>query len=96
MEGAPVGFGALDHDLIRSLYVDPLHQRKGIGSKILSVLEQTAGSRRMRVLSVHSALNAVPFYEVKGYSVIKPGLCIFSQMVTMRCMEMEKPLEPTR
>lgn len=63
------GFGAveLDFSVIESLFVSPQNMGEGIGSSILSVMEERLKSVGKRGVCVFSSLNAVEFYENNGY-----------------------------
>lgn len=72
-DGAVVGWGQLDHERaddageVTAVYVDPAHARTGVGSALLTRLEDRARERGLRRLSLHASLNAVGFYERHGY-----------------------------
>jgi GNAT superfamily N-acetyltransferase len=63
------GFGAveLDFSVIESLFVSPQRMGEGIGSTILSVIEERLKSVGKRGSCVFSSLNAVEFYGRNGY-----------------------------
>jgi ribosomal protein S18 acetylase RimI-like enzyme len=54
---------------IRQMAVSPLHQRKGLGKKVMSELEANLRSRGLTNLVLHARASAVGFYERLGYTV---------------------------
>lgn len=64
-----VGFGDIDATgYLDRLYVHKDYQGKGIATAICDELEQTAGDGR---LTVHASITAKPFFEKRGYRVIR-------------------------
>jgi GNAT superfamily N-acetyltransferase len=58
---------------VRWVYVLPEHQRKGIGSALLTFLEDKAraiGLRRLRLRTIERAYWAVAFYQKLGYRLV--------------------------
>lgn len=76
-EGRIVGVGALHAEdgetgRIRWIYVLPTYQRRGIGTALVTCLEQKSremGLKRMRLLTVGGADWAVSFYRKLGYEL---------------------------
>ena len=68
-----VGLGALDNNEIKSVYVLPQAQRKGIGSIIMSSLENTARKKGLSIIVLEAQPNAVPFYSKLGCESIEEG-----------------------
>ncbi len=57
---------------IRLVYILPEHQRKGIGTALVTCLERKAGEidlRRLRLLTIGGAKWAVNFYKKLGYNL---------------------------
>jgi ribosomal protein S18 acetylase RimI-like enzyme len=54
---------------IRQMAVSPIHQRKGLGKRIMSELEADLRSRGLTNLVLHARASAVGFYERLGYTV---------------------------
>ena len=66
--GAVAGFGDIDHTgYLDRLYVCSEHQRKGIATTICDRLEQAVQGS----IVVHASITAKPFFEKRGYQVIK-------------------------
>ncbi|AUV81144.1 N-acetyltransferase [Salinigranum rubrum] len=74
-EGQIVGFGSLrfetsesDSDAeVTAVYVHPSVVRQGVGTAIHAELERRARAHGAQSLGLSSSLNAVPFYEARGY-----------------------------
>lgn len=61
------GFGGLELNEIRLLYVDPEHHRKRIGSEILLHLHSLVPTAVFSDIFVYSAPRAAGFYRNHGY-----------------------------
>jgi len=57
------------------LYVSPRTSRKGLGSLLLSFLEDEAKSKGYHSIRLKSSLNAQSFYGANGYQVIQQDVC---------------------
>lgn len=72
---------------IHLVYILPEHQREGIGTALVSYLEERAreiGLRRLRLLTVKKAYWAVDFYKGLGYGLAEEverpwGLDVFME-----------------
>ena len=64
-----LGCVTLKNDIIGSLFVNPLYNNQGVGSYLLSYIEELAMSRGIIKLWVNSSKTAVIFYKNKGYVV---------------------------
>ncbi|WP_367619258.1 GNAT family N-acetyltransferase [Planococcus shenhongbingii] len=56
---------------LNRLYVHKNHQRQGIASKLVDSLEQEAGKLELQAIRTEASLTAKPFFEERGYQVIK-------------------------
>lgn len=66
--GQIVGYAALDDSVLDNLYVSPTHQRQGIGTQLLTMAREAAGSP----MSLHVFArnqNARRFYEWHGFTM---------------------------
>ena len=64
-----VGFGDIDSSgYLDRLYVHKDHQRQGIASAICDGLERSVGNIK---ITTHASITAKPFFESRGYKVIK-------------------------
>lgn len=73
--GNPVGTVRFDlesegHAVVRLVAVLPARQRRGLGRAMMAALENEAIEKGVRRLKVHSAPDAVPFYEKLGWTMI--------------------------
>ncbi|MBR9690889.1 GNAT family N-acetyltransferase [Candidatus Woesearchaeota archaeon] len=62
-----VGVGALDKDMIKTVYINPTHQNRGVGEKIMIELEKIAQRKGIKKMKIHATLNSVDFYKKFGY-----------------------------
>lgn len=62
-----VGTASLDGQVVRSVFVLPDSQRKGIGRKLMEAIEQAASDGGVEVLSVPSSVTAEAFYIQLGF-----------------------------
>ena len=70
-EGWPVATASLDGKVIRTLFVAPDMQRKGLGRALIRYIEQIAGVAGIRRLSVPASLTAQGFYAELGYELVR-------------------------
>lgn len=68
------GTGALDGNTVRSLFIAPQQQRKGIGQALMARIEKAALERGIEALLVPSSLTAESFYARLGYHVVREQL----------------------
>lgn len=83
---AILGFGSIDRTgYLDFLYVHMNHQGEGIGTKLCDVLEKGHEGN----LTVHASITARPFFEARGYHLVKE-LHVKRQGVTLLSFAMEK------
>lgn len=64
-----IGFGDIDHTgYLDRLYVHKDYQYKGVATTICDRLECETGAR---IILTHASITAKPFFEKRGYKVIK-------------------------
>ncbi|MFG0408085.1 MULTISPECIES: GNAT family N-acetyltransferase [unclassified Pseudomonas] len=66
-----IGTAGLDGDVVRSVFVDPAHQKGGIGRHLMDVIHATAASAGIGVVRVPSSITAEKFYATLGYQKIR-------------------------
>ncbi|WP_458204823.1 N-acetyltransferase family protein [Haladaptatus sp. NG-SE-30] len=88
------GFGHVDLDTetVNAVYVHPDHAREGVGSALLSRLEDRAKEAGLESLSLEASLNAVEFYEQAGYERVATVEHETTGGVELACVEMTREL----
>ena len=86
------GFIDLGNAEIGGIFIDPNFQRKGIGLKILSVLEQLAINNNISCLYLDATINAEYFYKAAGFHSIKRSKYKHVSGVHFDCVRMTKNL----
>ena len=89
-----MGLGILDiqNAEISAIYIHPDAVGNGVGTKLLSKLEEIARNNNVRKIAVHSTLNAKGFYQGHGY--LEHGLTFhrLSNGEKLECVRMFKNL----
>ncbi|HCF7340383.1 TPA: GNAT family N-acetyltransferase [Pseudomonas aeruginosa] len=66
-----IGTAGLDGDVVRSVFVDPAHQKGGIGRHLMDVIHTAAASSGVGAVRVPSSITAESFYAALGYQKIR-------------------------
>lgn len=66
-----IGTAGLDGDVVRSVFVDPAHQKSGIGRHLMDVIHTTAANAGIGTVRVPSSITAEKFYAALGYQKIR-------------------------
>lgn len=66
-----VATASLDRDVVRSVFVDPDHQGRGIGQQLMGVIHTAAADAGIEQLRVPSSLTAEGFYRRLGYDKVR-------------------------
>lgn len=66
-----VATASLDQDVVRSVFVDPFHQGRGVGKQLMAMIQSTAVSRGAKLLRVPSSISAVGFYTSLGFIKVR-------------------------
>lgn len=66
-----VATAALDGNVVRSVFVNPLLQGQGIGRLLMIEIELRAREAGVTVLNVPSSLTAEPFYSALGFHTVR-------------------------
>lgn len=69
-----VGTGSLDGNEIKAVFVDPDHQRRGIGQTIMEELERYAKSQGLREIFLNSSITAFGFYKTLNYELVEESI----------------------
>jgi ribosomal protein S18 acetylase RimI-like enzyme len=91
VDGQVVGTGSLNGQTVSSVYVHPGYQRRGIATKLMDAVEDTANAQSQRMLSVQSSVTAKAFYARRGFKIVREGF--FGEEPTI-LMSKEIPLLP--
>jgi len=70
-ESLVVATASLDHDVVRSVFVDPAYQRKGIGRQLMTRIQSIAIAGGFNLLRVPSSITAEGFYASLGFKKIR-------------------------
>jgi putative acetyltransferase len=84
-------------DEVRAVYVHPEYARRGVGSTVLAHLEGYALGTGAKRLELQASLNAVEFYERRGYRPVREEpreMEYEGRRVTVPVMAMERSLAP--
>lgn len=79
---------------VRAVYVHPDAAGGSVGSALLAELERRARDRGLATLGLQASLNAVPFYEARGYERVAEVTHEFGEGVPGTAVEMRKQLCP--
>ena len=66
-----VGTASLDGTVVRSVFVAPAHQSKGIGRQLMAAVEKAAIDAGITLLSVPSSVTAESFYSRLGFKSVR-------------------------
>ncbi len=80
--------------LVRAVNVDPLVARRGLGSRIMAIIEDDAAANGVRQLSLTATLPGKPLYQCLGYRILHPVEGRLSNGYIVRLYAMEKVLSP--
>ncbi|MER9296401.1 GNAT family N-acetyltransferase [Mesorhizobium sp. M0621] len=71
VRGRIVGTASLDGSIVRSVFVDPELQGRGIGKRLMAEVEEAAHAGGVTVLTVPSSVTAEPFYAGLGFKAVR-------------------------
>ena len=66
-----VGTASLDQAVVRSVFVSPRHQGRGIGQQLMARLMEAAIAAQVEELRVPSSLTAESFYAQLGFHAVR-------------------------
>ena len=69
--GRILGTASLQEAGIYSVFVDPGFTRRGVGTALMSRLEQVAWRKGHRLITLTSSITAVSFYLALGYTITR-------------------------
>ena len=85
--GRVIGTAGLDGDVVRTVFVAPDAQRRGVGRSLMQELEHRARAKGITKLSVPSSITAERFYSKLGFAPVRDAY-----HGTERTILMERPL----
>jgi GNAT superfamily N-acetyltransferase len=71
--GKIVATGSLAGEVILRVFVDPEHQKQGLGRMIMKELEMRASANGVQAVRLRALANARKFYESLGYRTVAQG-----------------------
>ena len=88
------GFCQLDPltGIVQALIVHPDRVRKGLGTRLLRMVEAAAREHGHRTMSLDSTLNAIGFYERLGYTRGADAVTELADGTRIESVKMTKPL----
>ena len=91
-----VAYGQLDvaGGILRSAYVVPEWQRRGVGRRMAEALLATARTNGVTTVTLDASLNAVGFYRSLGFDELDRADHPFASGASLACVRMVKRLEP--
>ena len=66
-----VATASLDQDVVRSVFVHPGHQGRGLGRQLMATIQSVAQDAKIEVLRVPSSITAEAFYFKLGYRKVR-------------------------
>lgn len=70
IDGRIVGTAGLDRSVVRTVFVSPDAQGKGVGKLLMAEIERIARERHVTSLTVPSSVTAESFYARLGYKAV--------------------------
>jgi GNAT superfamily N-acetyltransferase len=71
IDGKVAGTGSLDGDEIKAVFVDPDHQRRGLGRAIMEDLERYGKSIGLQEIKLNSSITGFEFYKALHYRLVR-------------------------
>ncbi|MBZ9781387.1 GNAT family N-acetyltransferase [Pseudomonas sp. REP124] len=66
-----VATASLEQDVVRSVFVDPVYQGRGIGRQLMTRIQSIAISGRINELRIPSSITAEGFYASLGFKKVR-------------------------
>lgn len=95
VDGQIVGLGVADTEqgIVSAVYVDPRHTQIGVGSVLLAEAEIRLADAGNTVARLNATLNAIGFYQRRGYSMGGPVTNILPDGTALPAELMTKSLD---
>lgn len=91
-QGRLVATGSLAGEVILRVFVDPAHQKQGLGRVIMRELEAHAIAAGLQAVRLRALTNARKFYESLGYVTATQGIVEVDNGTGLEYYEMVKSL----
>ncbi|GGC94177.1 GNAT family N-acetyltransferase [Chelatococcus reniformis] len=91
MGEAIIGTASLDGSVVRTMFIEPEYQGRGVGRNLMARVEHLAIENGVAVLAVPSSVTAEPFYAKLGFRAVRD-----SYHGEERTIVMERPLPDAR
>jgi N-acetylglutamate synthase-like GNAT family acetyltransferase len=79
-----IATASLDQDVVRSVFVAPARQGKGLGKRLMEKLESVAVSQGFTTLHVPSSITAEGFYRSLGFDRVRDEYHEAERTIIMR------------
>lgn len=76
---------SLDGDVVRSVFVLPFHQGKGLGRQLMKAIIQRAHRNEISVLKVPASVTAEGFYRRLGFYPVREAFYGEERTLVMEC-----------
>ena len=93
-DGEVIGFVLYAPGEVKALYIRPQDGRQGLGSRLLALAEEASRLQGVETLRLTASLNAVAFYETRGFRVTGRDVFPVGDGLLLDCRTMEKCLSP--
>lgn len=71
VDGQVVGTASLDGDVVRSVFIAPQYQGRGVGRQLMAAIHGAALGAGLAALKVPSSITAEGFYAALGYAKVR-------------------------
>lgn len=71
LDGRVVGTASLSGQTVKSVFVHPDYQRRGIATSLMGAVESAALAQSVHSLDVQSSISAQPFYAMCGFNIVR-------------------------
>ncbi|MBM3585894.1 MAG: GNAT family N-acetyltransferase [Alphaproteobacteria bacterium] len=94
-EGAGVvGFSGQLGDEVKAVYIAPGYERRGIGTRLLSLAEDAVRAQGHARVRIGASLTGQPFYEAHGYRIVERKLRTTRGGLEIPALDMIRDLPP--
>ena len=71
LNGELIGTASFENNVIYTVFVNTNYHKRGIGSKLISFIEERAKKDSINVIQIPSSLTSLNFYYSLGYKYVK-------------------------